>query len=371
MRVVLTGDVPSQLERCRQLVQGLGLECGAGDCVTFSNLTYRLAKAPATDLVLVLAGAEDDRTQAAIRYAAAHAGSPVLAAGPATDGRAGPEAVRSGARQYLDHSRLKEELTGALDFLFQEGTVKGRRGQTFAVTAVAPGHGVTTTAAGLAFALGAGNPGQVLLAEVGNGIPELALDLDLDVRHPVGDVVRDWQRSDARLVREALVAHPAGVSVLAHAAETLSPVVMAPDVMRHLVVLSRTMFDEVVLDLGHGGYGAALEAMRLAEAVLVLVRLDAPGLRMARRYLRLLAEEGLDGGKVHVVASRYGQSGQLDWRKAEEALGSNVLEWLPEDPASVNLALNRGRPLVQAARRAKLTRAFDKLANHLAAKPAG
>jgi pilus assembly protein CpaE len=199
----------------------------------------------------------------------------------------------------------------------------------------------------------------------------LALDLDLDVRHPVGEVVRDWQRSDARLVREALVAHPAGVSVLAHAAEALSPVVMAPDVMRHLVVLFRTMFDEVVLDLGHGGYGAGLEAMKLAEAVLVLVRLDVPGLRMARRYLRLLVEEGLDGGKLRVVASRYGQSGQLDWRKAEEALGSKVLEWLPEDPASVNLALNRGRPLVQAARRAKLTRAFDKLANHLAAKPAG
>jgi pilus assembly protein CpaE len=367
MRVVLASEDSEHFEQLRQLAQGVGLECSAEDCVSHEGLRYRLAQSPRPDLVVVLTDPDEQKAQPAIEYAAAHGGVPVLAAGKSTDAQWHVQAVHSGARQYLNRDRLKDELTAAVDRLQREGAVKGRRGHSLAVTSVRPGMGVTTVATGVAFALGATAPGKVLLAEVGSGVPELALDLDLEVRHSVGELVKNWERSDARMVRQSVVEHPAGVCVLTHTPETLAPVVMDPTVMRHLAVLFRTLYDFAVLDLGHSGFGAALEAMKLSEVVVVVVEPTVPAMRMTLRYLGQLDQAGIAAGKVRLVANRYGQSGQVDWRKAEETLGRPVTEWVPEDPGTVNQAINEGRPLIQMARRAKITKTFDKLAQLLTA----
>ncbi len=365
MRVVIAAAAPGRFEELRQIVQGVGLDCTANDCVPFDGLRYRLAQQPAADLVLVVAGPDLEKALPVIEEADAHAGAPVLAAGDAVDPPMMARAVRAGARECLDQARLKDELTAALDRLHKEGSVRGRRGRTVVVSAAVPGTGVTTVSSGLAFALASTYPNQVMLGEVGLGVPELALDLDLDVRYGVKELVEKWERSDARMVRQAVVEHAAGVHVLSHPAESLNPVVMPPPVMRQLAILFRAVYDFVVLDLGHSAYGSALEAMKLAEAVLVVTRLDVPALRLSRRFLSSLEDRGVPPEKLQVAANRYGQGGQVDWRKAEEALGRKVVEWIPDDPASVNQALNEGRPLVQVAPRARITRSFEKLAGHL------
>ena len=51
--------------------------------------------------------------------------------------------------------------------------------------------------------------------------------------------------------------------------------------------------------------------------------------------------------------------------QAQETLGLPIVSWLPDDSATLNQALNQGRPLVQTARRAKITRRFDELAQQL------
>jgi Flp pilus assembly CpaE family ATPase len=69
--------------------------------------------------------------------------------------------------------------------------------------------------------------------------------------------------------------------------------------------------------------------------------------------------------KLRPVANRYGQRRQVAWKQAEQSLGMPFPDWIPDDPASLNEALNQGKPLVQAARRAAITKRFDQLAQHL------
>ncbi|MGH7170857.1 MAG: AAA family ATPase [Gemmataceae bacterium] len=364
MRVVVASENASQREQLRPRLLGAGLECGGADCVAFAELEARLAHAGA-DLVVVHIGAEPASAWPIIAKTAARVAAPVLAVGPASDPQFVIQALRGGAREYLDESKLREDLPTVLEKLRQSGALKYKVGRTLAVTAVCPGSGVTTVASNVAFALAGANPKQVVLAELATDVPSLALSLDLQPRHSVAELVRDWNRTDATMMRQSLAEHAGGVQVLAHVPETLTAAPVEPAAMRHLVLLLRTLYDWTVLDLGHSAHSAAIEAMLLADAVVVVTRLDVPALRLTRRYLKELADRGIPNERLRPVANFYGQSRQLAWKQAQDSLGMPIVAWLPDDAASLNQALNQGQPVVRMARGAKLSKRIQELAQQL------
>jgi pilus assembly protein CpaE len=371
MRVVITADTVDQLNALRHAALGAGLECSPGDDVAFADLAARLREAPA-ELILVGVGADPDAALGLIQTISAQWDVPVWAVGSSSDSEQMILLLRAGAREFLDENKLGVDLAVALERLRSVGPVStGAHGQAIAVIGVAPGGGVTTVATNLAFALAQKHPGEVVLAELGSSVPELALDLDLDPPHTVADLFRDWQRMDPKMVRQALVHHPAGIQVLAYGPETLAATTAPSGAMRQAVRLLRAAFPLAVLDLGHSAGASELEAMTLADSVVVVARLDVPSLRLSHRFISHLKDKGVAPQKIRVVGNRYGQRGQLGWKKAEQALGTHVLVWIPDDPGTLNRALNDGRPLVQMARRARITRRFDVLAQHLNGRTQG
>lgn len=236
------------------------------------------------------------------------------------------------------------------------------------VLAAAPGSGVTTVASGLAFALAAAHPNQVLLAELDTGVPELALDLDLTPPGTPGQLLRDWQRIDASALRQAVVEHQLGVHVLAEN-ESSTASTAGPEAAGQLIGLARTMYDFSVFDIGHGLQSElSQQAARLADRLLVVIRLDVPSLRLTRVLLSRIADLGIATESLTLAVNRYGQRRQVDWRKAEEALGAKIDAWLPDDSATVNQALNLGQPLLQVSGWAKINRGLTKLAGELNGK---
>jgi pilus assembly protein CpaE len=364
MRVVLAAESAPRLASLRQLVLAASQECAAADCVPWTDLPLRLARG-GMDLVLIVAEANLEAALPVIRHTASHSPAAILALGHQAEAAQILQAIRAGAREYVEIDHFREEFPEVLQRLGQAGVLQLRQGRSVAVIAANPGSGVTTVAANLAFSLGQKYPQQVVLAELGNGVPELALDLDLKPRHTVDELLRDWRRMDASMVRQTLVQHEAGVQVLAYPPEALQPLPVEGPAMKQALLLLRGLFDYTVLDLGHSLGEGSQVALNLSEAVVVVLRLDVPSLRLARRFLKQLVDHGVPAEKLRVVANRYGQSRQLAWRKAEEALGLPVLVWVPDDPASLNSALNNGQPLIQVARRAQITRRIGDLANHV------
>lgn len=367
MRVVAALDRLEQSEQIRQVLLGLGLECGANDCVPYSELAVRLAQGGA-DLVLVHIGTGSEEALQSIRQAITLASGPVLAVGPMTDAQQVAQAQRSGARQYLDERHLRPELEGALENLRLAGAVRHGQGRVVGVASATPGSGVTTIATNLAFSWGSKYPDRVALLELGRTASELALCLDLRPRHTIDDVAQNWERMDAALLRQSMMAHPAGVQVLPHAPTALSTAPINPQAVRKALILMRTMYAGAVLDLGHMLDIEHFEAMRLCDTVVVVVRLDIPSLRQTRHLLQVLAEQGIPVERVRVVANRYGQRGQLAWKKAEEALGTPFAAYIPDDSGKMNQALNQGLPVVQVSRLSGIARSFKKLADSLNGK---
>jgi pilus assembly protein CpaE len=225
---------------------------------------------------------------------------------------------------------------------------------------------VTTVATNLAFAWAAKHRDRVALAELGREDAALALNLDLSPRFTPAEAAAGWERMDAAYLRQGMTPHPDGVQVLAHKAET-TPEPLEPLAVRKTLLLLRAMYAASAVDLGHLIAEEQQEALRLCDRLVVVVRLDVPALRQSRRLLRELADRGVPRERVVPVANRYGQRGQLPWKKAEEALGVRFAAYLPEDSAATNYALNQGQPLVRLSRFGSLSRTLAKLARSLEA----
>ncbi len=368
MRVVVAQDQPGGSEAIRQLLLGMGLECAAGDCVSHADLPVRLAQNPA-DLILVRAAGEPAATVAAIRQALPLTKAPIMVMGPAADAAQILLYLQGGAREFLDEARFQENLENALEKLRLSGEARQGQGVVVGVVSATPGSGVTTVATNLAFAQAAAHPNQVALLEMGRGAADLALALDLKPRHTVADVHQEHDRLDARLLRQSMLEHPGGVQILAQKVGALSVDPLPPPTVRKSVILLRTIYAASVLDLGHDLGEEHYEALRLCDVVLVVVRLDVPALKHARRLVQELEKRGVPRGRIQLVANRYGQRGQVPWKSAEEAVGGRFAGWIVDDPGRVNAALNQGQPVVRASSYSGITRRFFKLSDQLNGKP--
>ena len=360
MRVLFVGDRPQDRDDGRQAALRTGLECAATDCVPFADLRLRLSREPQAHLIVVYLGADPVATSPLIRAAVEHVSQPVFAVGNVPD----PTAAASlGVTGVWHPDGLREGLLTATNHLRKAARVPDSRGRVLVVASAQPGVGVTTVASGLAFALA--NPETVSLVELVTGTPELALDLDLTPRYSVAELVRASARVDVSMIRGAAVAHKSGVSVLAYAQDTITPEVVTPAVARDFQILLRTAFAWSVVDAGYGTGPGVMALLTHADAVVVVTRLDPPGLRLTRRFVVALAEGGVPVEDLVIVANRYGQSGQVPWKKAEDSLRTKVRAWLPDDPGSVNAALRDARPLAEVARRSRLARGLRTLAGEL------
>jgi pilus assembly protein CpaE len=367
MRVVVAQEQPGSSEAIRQLLLGMGLECAAGDCVAHADLPVRLAQNPA-DLVLVRPGSDTTSTVAVVRQALSLTKAPILMMGPAADAAQILVYLQGGAREYLDEARLQEDLENALEKLRLSGESRQGQGIVVGVVAATPGSGVTTVATNLAFARAKAYPKQVALLEMGRGAADLALALDLKPRHTVADVHQEHDRLDARLLRQSMLEHPGGVQILPQKPGALSVDPLPPPTVRKSVILLRTIYAVSVLDLGHDLGEEHYEALRLCDFVIVVVRLDVPALKHARRLAQELEKRGVPRDRIQLVANRYGQRGQVPWKPAEEAVGGKFAGWIVEDPGRVNSALNQGQPVVKASSYSSITRLFFKLAEQLNGK---
>lgn len=365
MRIVLADYQQERREQVRRVLLGEGVTCEADDAVSFEGLAARLAGAK-TDLVLVVTNGAREAALEAIRTAHSVSSAPILVTGEKATVELVREAMRAGAREFLDATRFREELSEALIKIEAEGSLPNERGTVISVYSPNGGVGVTTTALNLAVRLAGGQADQVALVDLKPSPSDLALMLDLKPQYTVDDVCRSWERLDRRMLDGAMTRHGSGIHVLAQAGYpedgSLPASSLSRDAVRQLCCLTRRMYRFVVLDLAHSLDESQIEAMRLSNVVGLIARADVPGLRRARWALDAAAALGVERDRFRLVLNRFGQRGQVDLAKVEETLGIKVFQRIPEDHRAVNKAVNRGVPVSEVAKLSRISRSFSSLA---------
>lgn len=360
MKMIVAHEKAEPQGLARQSALSLGMECDQADCITLADLPLRLVQGNVDVALVVLNDRKEDSLELVRQSSSSRV--PILIAGPITDASYILKAMRTGVRAFLDVGQLTNDLSLAVQQLKDSGSINDKnQGLLLVCCAALPGVGCTTLAINTAFALQENHAKDgVALLEGGGGVPGIAMSLDMEPVNPIAGLADQWQRLDAMMLKQAVVKHAKGVDVLAHRPELLTVPPLGRALQRTVLGLLKATYGYAVADMGHDFVSDS--ALALANRVVVVTRLDIPTLKLTRRFLTKLQSEGCVNEKLRVVVNRFGQTGQVSWKQAEEALGVPlVTEPVPDDSAACNAAINQGQPLVGAASRAKVTKAFSKL----------
>lgn len=363
MRAVIGYGAGVDSQGLRQTVLGAGLDCGAEDAVPVAELEARLGQANA-DLVVAALGSQPENDLRALEKLSDISKAPIVAVGPVGDASLVMRAMRAGVLQFLDVADLRRELDTSLEKLIASRALPNERGTVISVFAPTPGSGGTTVAANLAAALTRQHGKNVGLIELACQHNDLALLLDFKPECTISDVCQQWQKLDKVGLSRSMHEHKSGVRVLANK-DLLETEVPERDAVRRVTVLARALYRATVLELDRTLDENQLEAMKLSDRVLVVVRPDVPCVRRAQQAVHLATQGGVPRNRFALVINRWGIPGRLRQAKIEEALGMKTFQLIPDDPKRATSAANQGVLLLDTSRMAAISRAFAELAKRV------
>jgi len=291
----------------------------------------------------------------------------LLAVGPVADSRLVLGILRGGAVDYVDDAAVESELVPALARLkFGRGT-RAVPARFYAVLGPSGGSGASLVAANLALAM-AKTQETCLLVDLKLRSGDLAALFDLKPSHTIQDLCRDVARIDRDLFVQTLSKLPAGVSLLP--SPRSFEVAISSQALARVFELGSVLFPRIIADFDPTLPDESIEALRLADSILLVLRLEFNSLRNAKTTLDHLERRGVDPKRILLISNRVGQPKEISASKVEEALGRKFFAKLPEDPKTALGSQNNGVPALTGCPSSRLSKALISLATVLNALPA-
>jgi pilus assembly protein CpaE len=359
MQAFIVNDNESIAVRVRQVLLFAGLDCPASNVVPLDFAAEHMAQGHSELIVMVLGPDADHALDVLCELRRADQ-TRVLVVGPASS-KLVLQTLRAGANDYVDEADLETELQSALKRLRHGAADRSRAGRMIAVLASCGGSGSSTLATNVATAL-AQEHKEVALIDLKLESGDLATLLDLRPVYTLADLTQNLARMDRGLLERSLIRHESGVHLLAPPRSFSEIAHVTPEGVDQVLNLAQVVFPYVVADLDHCYHDVQVRAVRQADVILVVFRLEFAALRNTRRILDHLEQHGVDKDRVRLVVNRHGQPREVPAAKAEEALGVKVFHYVPDDPRAVNRANNNGTPFVLEAPSSKVSRSVTRLA---------
>lgn len=303
-------------------------------------------------------------------------------------------AMLAGAREFLQKPFRGDDLVAAVRRVhaFGQRRVVAAEAAVLAATAAPPrpaaaasptvtglvtaviagkgGVGKTVVAINLATALRTGKSRRVVLVDLSLQFGDVGAALALRADRTIGDLLAEDNLADHELVRDTLVAGPAGISVL------LAPITpeiadyITPAHLSTLVDTLRADFDHIVLDTPSYLTETTLNAVTVADHVVLVTDMSVPGVKNTRLVRGVLDTLKVLPTRVLVVANHRESAGELDSRGAETFLGTAIAAEIPFDPNVVATSVNTGVPFVIKEPKSKVSAGVRAIADTIDAAPA-
>jgi pilus assembly protein CpaE len=292
----------------------------------------------------------------------------VLVISSSTEGSLILQAMRNGAREFLNLPLKLEDFLAALDRIRQgrgqrEGEGQVRSCQMVTIVGAAGGVGCTSLAINLACVFAANPKNSVAIIDLDLALGDADVWLDIIPDYTIQDVAENITRLDYSLLKRSLTRHDCGAFLLPRPVQMEGNLSITPDELRRVLALLKATFTHLVLDVSKSYAALDYAAMEASNTVLLVTQLDLPCLRNVVRLMQAFDQrEGLSQ-KVKVTVNRLGlEDTQISLNKALETIGHEIFWQVPNDYGTMVESRNNGVPLVTQSPKAKLTKSIEQLA---------
>ncbi len=273
------------------------------------------------------------------------------------------ELIRQGVDDFVPQPLDQHSLLDAIDVAKRKARqhrAGAGGGQVITVGRAKGGMGATTLAINLALSLidpiGKEESKRVAFLDLDLQFGDASLYLDLDPRSDLLDIVQKPTRLDTALLLSAMTEHESGMEVLQAPIEPMPLDALRTETVGRLIDLAQQEFDYVVIDLPLALASWHEMVLDMTDKLYLVTQLNVPAIRQTKRLIDILKDEGLYSLPVSIVLNRYVKrfNEQTRLRQCTKALDHTIDHYLPEDERVVLEAINRGVPLTEVRRRARI-----------------
>jgi pilus assembly protein CpaE len=198
---------------------------------------------------------------------------------------------------------------------------------------------------------------------------DVAFQLGLQPKLSLMDLIEAGGRLDGELIRATTTEHRSGLKVIAAPTEMMPLEGLSNEHLIEIVDHATREFGTVFIDLPTNWTNWSLSLVARSDVVLLVTELSVAGLNRARRQLRLLESQDLDGLDVRVVVNRFDKSQSRSIRPTDvrQALGRDISYTVTNDFALLRSAIDQGIPISEVKRKSATAKDLDTIDEGLVA----
>lgn len=300
--------------------------------------------------------------------------APTVVYSSMADAQSVRRAMVAGARDYLVKPVKPEELSRAVYGVLeqeerkrireQDPTEVVARGTVITIFGAKGGIGKTTISTNLATTLARITGASVCLLDMDTRFGDVAIMMDVAVEASIADVARNIDTIDREKIRDYLVKHSSGVSILPAPLHPTEWRNMTPQHIEKIVELLAQTHDYVVIDTP-GTFNELIAAtLELANLILLVTSMDIASIKDTALALEMLRAAAVSEDKVKLTINHSTAANSLREDDVSRVLEYDVFWRIPHD-LSVSTSTQLGQPIVIAKPYARVSRAIIELAHAL------
>lgn len=279
-------------------------------------------------------------------------------------------AMRAGVREVLALPLDAAHVQQAVKRVQTQhaNSVRGRHkpGRVLAMIPSKGGAGATFIATNLAYALSQQGK-RVAVLDMNMYFGDAAIYLgDGVATSNVVELAGKTQHMDATLLESSMIRVSNELFVLAAPASPDHVRDVAVTDVQKIIELARASYDFVILDIGYTLDPLTIKALDIADAIYLVLQLNLPFVRAAKRMVSVFRDLGYASEKMHIVVNREAKGGDIGLHDVEKTCALKVAMTLPNSHAAVSASINQGRALVALMPRDPVARGLQAWAEKLA-----
>jgi pilus assembly protein CpaE len=286
-----------------------------------------------------------------------------LVSGPHTESSLILRAMHLGVKHFFPPAPSEADLNSVIVDLVRAANpdFAASEGRILAVMGTKGGVGATVLACQLAASLQEVG-GRAALVDLNYPLGDVALHFDVDPTYTLAELARAEQELDATYIRSILKGHESGVQILAAPTQMEDAESIRGVHVELVLPILRSEFDWVIVDVSRSWNEASVQALTLADQILLVSLFDVPTLNHARQHKKLLEGLALNESRTRMVGNRHSKSDAVTVGDFKRVLGSEPDALIPNDYATTAESVNQGRPIGQVARGSAIHKAYRQLA---------
>jgi len=293
----------------------------------------------------------------------------IIAIGDEGDARMMREAMNAGVRDFLTHPCSATELLASVHHLANDCRLSDNAGNAHltAVINAKGGSGASFIACNLAHMLASELGQKTALVDLDLQFGSLPLYLDVSPRTTLMDALAVADELDGVALEGYMTRHRCGLHLLPAMSEHLGLPWEIPEAsLSRILNLATGSYHQLMVDLPRQIDPLTSSVIERADSVLVVMQQSLTHIRDAKRLLQLISNElGVPRQATEVVVNRYNEKHPITLHDVRQALQHDEIITLPNDFNRVSESVNSGRPLMENARGAAITRTIQRLAQRL------